>query len=150
MSKRKQSTLPKKGKEIRFIRGVYVGLTGWTNDAVNTPAKKRTSKMRGVIVSMPGGQDKPANVWRRSYPKQFKDTTNRAEAAIQQHPKIEMAMIDLCEMVAQCELRTHQDIIHIMNAELTEAKKHQRDMKGKARYRRVEYDEENHGMPLAI
>ena len=53
-------------------------------------------------------------------------------------------------MLSECDLRLNDDIIHLFNKELTEAKKHQRDMKDKARYRRVEYDAENVNMVGAI
>ena len=125
-------------------------MTGWVNDSLKSDAKKKTSKMRPVIVLFPNGEEKEANGWRRSYRKPFNLPANRSEAAIQQHQKIEMALISLCEMLAECDLRLNDDIIHLFNKELTEAKKHQRDMKDKARYRRVEYDAENVNMVGAI
>lgn len=137
MASKRKHVPPKKGKEIRFVRGTYAGRTGWVNDA-----KKTRGKSCPVIVKL-DDEEKETTVWRRSYRKPFSKPANREEAAIQQHPDIELAMIKLFQMFAECDLRSNQNVIHLLNKEFTDAKKHQRDLNGKARYRRVEYNSQD-------
>jgi hypothetical protein len=124
-----------KGDPIRFIKGTYAGLTGWTNKAKK---KAKGSSMIPVIVQLEGGL-KATKVKVSSFRKRFILPTCKEEAAVQQNPDLELAMINLATMWAQMGVTDISNIVKLLSTEIHEAQKQQKKLKGKARYRFVEY-----------
>lgn len=125
-----------KGQEIRFIRGKYQGQTGWVN-----AAKKKTKKgLQPVIVKMDNGVEKQTRVKVTSFRTPFSAANNYAEAALQQHPDMELAMIKLAESVAECGLRDINEMLVIFEAEIERAKFILLSKGSSARYRIVTCD----------
>ena len=124
-----------KGEEICFVKGTYAGLAGWKNKA-----KKRAkgSSMIPVIVQLEN-ELKATKVKLSSFRKPFTEPTCKEEAALQQNPDLELAMINLATMWAQMGVTDISNIAKLVATEINEAQKHQRNLKGKARYRLVEY-----------
>jgi hypothetical protein len=123
-----------KGEEIRFVKGTYAGLAGWKNKA----KKRAKGSMIPVIVQLERGL-KPTMVKLSSFRKAFTEPTSKEEAAVQQNPDLELAMINLATMWAQMGLTDISNIVKLLATEINEAQKHQKNLKGKARYRYVEY-----------
>lgn len=130
-----------KGDEIRFVKGTYSGLVGWKNKAKK---KVKGSQMIPVIVlleKIANGKDKvkATKVKRSSYRKRFSEATSKEQAAIQQHPDLELAMINLAAIWAQMGTTDLKNIVKLFTDELADAQQLQRKLKGKARYRFVEF-----------
>ena len=93
---------PERGKEVRFIRGTYKGCVGWLDKANKS---KKKSKMIYVIVDDEDyGEEVNTRVWKSSYRERLKVPTTWAEAAVQQHPEIEDAVIETARLFASCRI----------------------------------------------
>lgn len=132
-----------KGDPIRFVKGTYAGLTGWKNKG---KSRKRGSQLIPVIVLLVESSEtytmenlKATKVKRSSYRKRFTEPANKEEAAIQQHPDLEAAMINCAAKWAEVATVDNPSIVKLFLAELVEAQKYQLQLKGKSRYRYVEY-----------
>ena len=130
-----------KGEPIRFVKGTYAGLTGWKNKG---KSRRKGSQLIPVIVLLE--QDgkrlehlKATKVKRSSYRKRFTEPANKEDAALQQHLDLEAAMINCAAKWAEIATVDNTSIVNLFLAELVEAQKYQMQLKGKARYRYVEY-----------
>jgi hypothetical protein len=119
---RKEKKQPTKGNEIRFIRGTYKGCTGWL-DTANKSKKK--SKTIWVVVN--DEEDDEYNeeihtkVWRTSIREKPKAPTTWAEAAVQQHPEIEDALLEVARLFATCEIADENSVIALIGTEIQRA-----------------------------
>lgn len=136
-----------KGSEIRFVKGTYAGMHGWID---KDKKKKKGSAYRNVIVDYKAkdGDDEDGiyqtRVKESSYRKLWTQPKTFEEAALQQHPDIEKAMITLAEMFAQCGSDLSNDgVLQLFHEELTRAKAHIKGLGSKARYRYVLFGGEN-------
>lgn len=130
-----------KGKTIRFVKGVYAGCTGWLN---KSRKKKKGSPFRSVIVHVEDdeddlGFDKYTRVKDNSYRPSHKAPASFEEAALQQHPDLELTMIRFAEMLAECGITDPGQIGHLFAIEFARAVKYQHSLKSKARYRSTIY-----------
>jgi hypothetical protein len=130
-----------KGGEVTFIKGKYIGYTGWINIAGDETAKSRPvivkdwKKLDGSTV------DRVTNVRRSSIREgSAPQPTTRAEAIMYQMPTIEAAMDSLCRQLAKCELSHNSRSIHaIFESKLQEATANQIAQGGKATWYRIQY-----------
>ena len=138
------TTQLRKGEAIRFIGGKYLGYKGFFNLSDDT-----TRAYYPVIVSnwqkADGTMyDKVTRV-QKDHVKARKDDNpkSRAEAILQQHPKIEKQMNDLCRMLAQCDLNPNSKTIYkIFASKMKAASAKQREKGSGALYRKVVFEEE--------
>lgn len=128
-----------KGQAIRFVKGTYAGQTGWYNSVNNTKSGIYCS----VIVPMKSGAEKATRVLKSSIRAPFADPTTFEEAALQQHPDLELAMINLAEMFVQCGVTRSTEAMKLLDAELTEAYSRFKLLGNKARYRGVDFHPDN-------
>ena len=126
-----------KGDEIRFVKGTYQGRNGWLNK--NRRSKK--SRYSYVIVDLEEEGEKPTRVLTTSIRKPHKVPTSFEEAALQQHPDIELAMIRLCEMWAECGLNDGNNATRLFVEELHNAHESLKTQGNKARHRQVHFEE---------
>ncbi|CAB9513719.1 hypothetical protein SEMRO_608_G174830.1 [Seminavis robusta] len=121
---------PQKGKEIRFIRGTYKGCTGWMNRAIK-------SSTCNVIVAHEG-VEKVTRVLSSSVRNKWTEPTSFEHALVQQHADVELAMVALAELLAECGVRRNPEILALINTELTIARK-KNDDSGVKTYRSVDW-----------
>jgi hypothetical protein len=96
--RRQQKRPPTKGREIRFVRGTYKGCTGWLDSANKT----KKDWVWVVVDDKDYEEEVHARVWKSSVRESHKAPTTWAEAAVQQHPEIEFAIIEVSCMFATC------------------------------------------------
>ena len=137
------TTQLRKGEPIRFIGGKYIGYKGYFNLSGDTTNDYypvivlNYKKASGVVV------DKVTKVRKDSVKSAGEDSApkSRAEAILQQHPRIEKQMNDLCRMLAQCELNPNSKSIQKIFASKMKAASEKQLTKGSsALYKRVVYD----------
>jgi hypothetical protein len=130
-SKKTNKRPPKKGIDIRFITGEYVGFSGWT-DANNG----QTALMHYVIVDTEDG-DIPTRVSKHSFV-EYKEPTSYVEAMLDQHPDIHQDMKALCRKLAMCTLYDTDEVELgvLFSSTLHEA------IDKNTKYRRVNWDVE--------
>lgn len=130
-----------KGEPIRFIKGAYAGYTGWINASAT---KKKNSFWWPVIVDM-DGDETTTRVKESSMRKHFTaPPTTLEEAAVQQYPDLELAMIKLADIFAQIAgLQDNCQAVNLFNAELIRARNDQQKQGNKARYRHVHFEKPN-------
>jgi hypothetical protein len=106
---------PIKEDEIRFVRGTYKDLTGWLDKANKS---KRKSKMIWVIVNDEDyGEEIHTRVWRSLIRERQKVPTTWAQAAVQQHPEIEDAVIQVARLFASCSIADETSVIELIGNE---------------------------------
>ena len=117
MSRRtKKKKQPVKGGEIRFIRGTYKECTGWL-DTANKSKKK--SKMIWVVVNDEDyDEEVHTQVWRTSIRERHKVPVTWAEAAVQQHPEIEDALLEVARLFATCAIADENSVIELIGKEI--------------------------------
>ncbi|KAL3903644.1 MAG: hypothetical protein SGARI_005282, partial [Bacillariaceae sp.] len=86
-----------KGRSIRFVKGKYAGYEGWED---KSKRKKKGSRYRPVIIKLEE-KEKKTSVLKTSFRSLFHIPSTLEEAALQQHPDLELAMINLAGMFAQ-------------------------------------------------
>ena len=123
-----------KGEEIRFVKGTYAGNQGW----LNTSKKSKSGRYDYVIVNL-DDKEKPTRVLKSSIRKPFQEPETYEEAAVQQHPEMELAMIRLAEMFAECGVQQAGETVKLFVKELERAHHHQLQLGSKARYRNVNF-----------
>jgi hypothetical protein len=117
--RREEKKAPIKGEEIRFIRGTYKGLTGWS-DTANKSKKK--SKMIWVVVKDEDYDEEiHTKVWRTSIREMQKVPTTWAQAAVQQHQEIEDAVIEVARLFASCSIADETSVIELIGKEIRRA-----------------------------
>lgn len=119
--------------KIRFAKGTHKGKEGWEDDSKQYA---EDSGYRAVIVKTKNIL-KQTRVLFTSIRKPFEDATSREEAAIQQHPDLELAIIELAEKWAEIPDYDHNNVMSLLFEELQIADSHQEQRGFKARYRRV-------------
>lgn len=137
----KLSTMPtrpsEKGAEIRFVKGVYKGEKGWLDKS----KKQKKKVMHSVGVDMEDDNGQKVVKWTRvranSYRKKFSAPKSYEEAAVQQHFKIEAAMIELAELFATCAVYSQENCVDLFAEELQVACEYQEKLGVKAKWRRV-------------
>jgi hypothetical protein len=132
------------GERIRFIRGTYVGKTGWINNS-----KKETAKMVYVIVELEDGL-KETRVAHASIARPAAEPTSYGEATLQQHPDIDGMMDKLVCQLAKCHMSTQASAVNsafktteIFCNKLFQAIATQQALGDKATWRHVHYEEED-------
>jgi hypothetical protein len=131
----------RRGAEIRFVAGTYIGHSGWIDNS-----KEETAKSTPVIVhafkKKDGGiADKATTVRKTSiHPASIPAPTTYAQAVIQQQPKIEQMMEKLCNKLAQCEVSHSEDAIYqVFHEKFKEAIAKQTALGVDAKWIRVRY-----------
>jgi hypothetical protein len=126
-----------KGGKIRFVKGTYVGKTGWYAE------RGMTSHQVYVIVDM-GDEQLEArvnqdSVRRDSVPSSYLD------AALQQHHELEALMGKLVLLLARCKIegKHAQDASSFFLARLVEANETQQALGDKALWKKVTYKKKN-------
>jgi hypothetical protein len=120
MPRRKEGKNPPiKGDEIRFIRGTYKDLDGWLDTANKS---KRKSKTIWVVVDDEDYQEEiHTKVWRSSIRARQIAPKTWAEAAVQQHPEIEDAVIEVARLFASCLIADEKSVIELIGNEIRQA-----------------------------
>jgi hypothetical protein len=141
MPKRREGKkAPIKGDEIRFIRGSYKELNGWLDTANKC---KRKSKFIWVVVNDEDYDEEiHTKVWKSSVREKKKAPTTWAEAAVQQHPEIEDAVIEVARLFASCLITDEKSVIELIGSEIRLAQKENSTMT-KQTVRVVEYSAED-------
>jgi hypothetical protein len=88
-----------KGREIRFVRGTYIGCNGWIDSANKT----KKGWVWTVVDDEDYEEEVHARVQKSSVREKHKPPTNWAEAAIQAHPEIDFAIIELSRMFVKLQ-----------------------------------------------
>ena len=130
--------MPQKGDEIRFVKGSYAGCVGWVNTSKRS--KKKSSYVH-VIVKTEGNIEKATRVKRNSIRQTFEDPTSFEEAALQQHADLELALIRVTEIFAECGINQTIEAIRLFEEELDRSRAFQISLGNKARYRHIEWTE---------
>ena len=118
-NRRTEKRSPEKGKETRFIRGTYKGCVGWLDKANKS---KKKSKMVYVIVDDQDYEEEvPTRVWTSSFRDRHKTPTTWAEAAVQQHPEIEDAVIETARLFASCMISDEKAVMDLIAQEIRRA-----------------------------
>jgi hypothetical protein len=124
MPRRRQQKRPTvKGREVRFVRGTYKGCTGWVDSANKT----KKGWVWVVVDDEDYEEEVHARVWKSSIRESHKAPTTWAEAAVQQHPEIEFAIIEVSRMFATCTTfddRTWPSVVDLLGKELKLAQQH--------------------------
>jgi hypothetical protein len=132
----------RRGAEIRFVAGKYIGYGGWID-----ASKDETALSNPVIVSSfkkkdGSTVDLATTVRKTSVRLAGEDAPPRsyAEAVMQQHPKIEQMLEKLCKQLAKCEMSNSDTSIHTVLAEkLQAAIARQLSLGSDAEWKRVRY-----------
>jgi hypothetical protein len=131
----------RRGDEIRFVAGKYIGYKGWLD-----ATKDDTALSYPVVVSSfkkkDGSTVDLATTVRKTSVCLDKEEApvSYAEAIMQQHPKIEQLLMKLCKQLAKCELSFDDTSIHTVIAEkLREALALQLSLGSDAEWKRVRY-----------
>ena len=132
------SSLPTKGAEIRFVKGTYKGRHGWLD---SSRIKCKTSPYRHVIVASkdPNERDLVTRVKECSYRMPFWAPTSYKEAALQQHPDIETAMIQLAKMFIEIGINDTDGAHRLFDAELFKQFNLAKEKQSRVRFRHVEW-----------
>ena len=125
---------PTKGAEIRFVRGTYAGHEGW----LDTSKVVKSGRYCAVIVNL-DGEEKATRVSKSSVRNPFQELTTFEEAAIQQYPEIQITMIRLAQMMAECNVENDTESLRLFQIELKVAHDHQEALGNKAQYRHVDF-----------
>jgi hypothetical protein len=135
---RKEKRAPEKGKEIRFIRGSYEGCIGWLDKA--NKSKKKSKMVHVIIVDDDEECDEEVHtkVWRSSFCERHKAPTTWAQAAVQQHPEIEKAVIEAAKLFASCIIADEKSVMDYFAFEIERAQKENADQ-AKKTIRAVEF-----------
>ena len=115
----KQKKPPVKGEAIRFIRGTYIGCIGW----LDTANKCKRSKLIWVVVNDEDyDEEVHTKVWQTSIRESLKQPETWADAAVQQHPEIEAAVIEVTRLFATCPILDEIAVMELISKELKRAK----------------------------
>ena len=132
-----------RGEEIRFVRGKYIGYTGWKNlDGDETAVSIAVIVHEYKDKKNGSTSNKTATVRKESVKSKVQPAPkSRAEAIMQQHPEIEQAMEKLARQLAKCELRPRSTAIqNIFATKLQDATARQIAMGNRATWKRVQYN----------
>jgi hypothetical protein len=133
-----------RGEEVRFVRGKYIGYTGWINRDGDETAVSIAVIVNGYKDKKTGvTTNKATTVRTESVRVKAQPAPNsRAEAIMQQHPEIEQTMEKLARQLAKCDLSPlSTSILQIFATKLQEESARQIAMGNRATWKRVQYDE---------
>ena len=129
--------MAQKGKAIHILGGTYKGKSSWINID-----KCKTAESSYVIIVMDDGTEveKLIHDWNFDFATRRKPRSY-AEAALQQHPDINLQLNKLCEALSMLKVDNDMPkMLLIFNERLNAAAKFQQSRKGKkAVYRTVSY-----------
>ena len=129
------------GKQIRFIKGTYKGKTGWINQKLAKEKRKNKKKLVDVIVLFEDSNAKRARVKKTSFRDPHEEALTYEEQALQDHPDVELAIIDMAAMIATLSVIDMEEMHRLIKEEIENATLEQ-ILQGKdARYRKVNFDE---------
>ena len=132
----KSRPTPIKGDELRFVKGTWVGYSGWKDLSVKP---KKGSEKRAVIVDK-DGEEIATDVNKSSIRKPHAAPRTFEEALLQQHKDVETAMVKLAEMFAKCGISNNNNVLTLFSLELTRARDYQMKLGAKARWRHVDFN----------
>ena len=130
---------PKKGKKIWFVAGLYKGKKGWLDTSKQCESG---SPNVFVIVDMGKGIEKATYAQFTSFRDPHEKPANFEQAALQQHPDIEQTLVKLATMFAQCRISITVNAVTLLEEEIHKQQKFMRTLGRRARYRFVDFDEE--------
>jgi hypothetical protein len=142
-SHERKNKMSNRGEEIRFVRGKYIGYTGWKNLDGDETAVSIAVIVHGYKDKRNGStSNKTTTVRKESVSSKVQPAPkSRAEAIMQQHPEIEQAMEKLARQLAKCELRPRSTAIqNIFATKLQDATARQIAMGNRATWKRVQYN----------
>jgi hypothetical protein len=96
----KRSHLSRGEKFDSSVRGTYKGCTGW----IDTANKAKKNWVGVVVDDKDYEEEAHTRVWKSSIREAHKAPTTWAKAAIQQHPEIEEAIIQVSRLFATCNM----------------------------------------------
>jgi hypothetical protein len=142
-AKKEKNKMSNRGEVISFVRGKYIGYTGWKNLDGDKTAVSIAVIVHGYKDKKNGStSNKTATVRKESVKSKVQPAPkSRAEAIMQQHPEIEQAMEKLARQLAKCELRPRSTSIQKKIAtKLQDATTRQIAMGNRATWKRVQYN----------
>ena len=96
--RRQKKQDPVKGKAIRFARGTYEGLEGWLDKANKT--SKESGQVWVIVNDTQYEEEVHTRVLKTSIRKPRSKPSTWAEAAIQQHPRLNKKINELAYLLA--------------------------------------------------
>jgi hypothetical protein len=135
------NTVQQRGREIRFIKGKYIGYNGWINDHGDHTAHSYAVIVSGYKSVNGGTHDRITKVRKESVRDRILPPANsKSEAIMQQHPEIEQTMEKLCRQLAKCDINPRSNSIkEVFGRKLLEAVAKQIALGNKATWKRVDY-----------
>ena len=131
------------GEEIRFVRGKYIGYTGWIDLDGDETAVSIAVIVSGYKDKKNGRTSNKTTTVRKTSVSSMAQPApqSRAEAIMQQHLEIEQTMEKLACQLAKCELNPRSASIHqIFATKLQAATARQIAMGNRATWKKVQYE----------
>ena len=122
------------GEPLRVIRGKYAGCSGFVN-----LSRSNTKKFIQVWIQDDDGRLTACRVKRTSVRSPFRPAQTFEDAIIQQHPDIELALVQLAEMFASCDIQNTRRTLELLDFELSSAMSRMRESGANPRYRGVRF-----------
>jgi len=142
----------RKGKEIRFRKGKYIGKTGWIdNDRVATAKSypvivHNVNNSKGIAVDIGTTVRKSSVVF---YEHESGKPMSYFAAVCQQHPKIEQNMEKLCKQLAMCEVSAvDNDMLKMFVQKMEEASMAQIEKGSDALWYQIDYNNQEKAEPV--
>jgi hypothetical protein len=103
----------RRGDEIRFVGGTYIGKVGWFDRSREATAKSYPVIIKAVKKKDGNIGDVTAMVRKTSVGVLDEpEAKSYVEAVFQQHPKIMRLMDKLCAKLAMCEIEPQNDMLY--------------------------------------
>ncbi len=116
------STVQQRGREIRFVKGKYIGYNGWINDHGDHTAQSYTVIVSGYKRDNGATQDKITKVRKESVrDRTLPPPNSKSEAIMQQHPEIEAAVIEMARLFASCSITDEKSVMALIGKEIRRA-----------------------------
>jgi hypothetical protein len=132
----------RRGEEIRFVGGVYIGYKGWMDKSKDKTALSYHVVVKSFKKKDGSTIDLATTVRKTSVRRPALETppASYAEAIMQQHPKVEQLLDKLCKQLAKCELSiSDTSILTVIAAKLQAAMAAQIALGSDAEWKRVRY-----------
>ena len=98
---------PVKGKPIRFVRGTYQGLEGWVDKA--NKASKKSGQIWVIVDDVDYKEEIHTQVLRTYIQNERSTPSSWAEAAVEQHPKLDESITNLAFLLASFNVSTYNE-----------------------------------------
>ena len=133
-----------KGRRIRFITGPYAGYKGWLDTEEGETAETYRVVVDGYKGKRKNEKPKEKRTWvKKTSVRMEKAINTYEEAALDQHPDIDILMEKLVKELAKFDLdRENTGFVSIFEKKLGEAIVTQDSLGHKARWRRVDFEKE--------